>query len=151
MSPALNEGSILERFEHSNASEIRNGIMFDFYPGLPHVSYMYFHPFKQNCLSSPHKWLNMELVGRNTQLIVTWCSSQCWCSINLLPVLLLHANNLFSTFCFQRENVMRLNEKDYEILRLDFNSMTFQNKDCEYQLQECSTVGKSIYILCWYR
>ena len=37
MSPALNGSSTLERFERSNASEIRNGIMFDFYPGLPHI------------------------------------------------------------------------------------------------------------------
>ena len=37
MSPALNGSSTLERFERSNASEIRNGIMFDFYPGLPHM------------------------------------------------------------------------------------------------------------------
>ena len=37
MSPALNGSSTLEHFEHSNVSEIRNGIMFDFYPGLPHV------------------------------------------------------------------------------------------------------------------
>ena len=28
---------MLERFEHSTAIEIRNGIMFDFYPGLPHM------------------------------------------------------------------------------------------------------------------
>ena len=37
MSPALNGSSALQRFEHSNAIEIRNGIMFDFYPGLPHL------------------------------------------------------------------------------------------------------------------
>ena len=37
MSPALNGSSALERFERSNAIELRNGIMFDFYPGLPHV------------------------------------------------------------------------------------------------------------------
>ena len=37
MSPALNGSSTLEHFKRSNASEIRNGIMFDFYPGLPHV------------------------------------------------------------------------------------------------------------------
>ena len=37
MSPALNGSSKLERFERSNASEIRNGIMFDFYRGLPHI------------------------------------------------------------------------------------------------------------------
>ena len=35
MSPALNGSSALQRFERSNAIEIRNGIMFDFYPGLP--------------------------------------------------------------------------------------------------------------------
>ena len=37
MSPALNGSSSLERFERSNAIEIRNGIVFDFYPGLPHI------------------------------------------------------------------------------------------------------------------
>ena len=37
MSPALNGSSALQRFKRSNASEICNGIMFDFYPGLPHV------------------------------------------------------------------------------------------------------------------
>ena len=34
MSPALNGNAALERFECSNAVEIHNGIMFDFYPGL---------------------------------------------------------------------------------------------------------------------
>ena len=38
MSPPLNGSSALQRFERSNAIEIRNGIMFDFYPGLPHMS-----------------------------------------------------------------------------------------------------------------
>ena len=37
MNPALNGSSALERFECSNAIEIRNGIMFDFYPGLPQI------------------------------------------------------------------------------------------------------------------
>ena len=37
MSPALNRHSVLEHFERGNAIEIRNGIMFDFYPGLLHV------------------------------------------------------------------------------------------------------------------
>ena len=40
MSPALNGSSTLERFERSDASEIRNRIMFDFYPGLPHVYHL---------------------------------------------------------------------------------------------------------------
>ena len=37
MNPALNGSSVQQRFERSNAIEIRNGIMFDFYPGLPHI------------------------------------------------------------------------------------------------------------------
>ena len=37
MSFALNGSSALERFEHGNVIEIRNRIMFDFYPGLPHI------------------------------------------------------------------------------------------------------------------
>ena len=32
MSPALNGSTELQRFERSNAVEIRNGIMLDFYP-----------------------------------------------------------------------------------------------------------------------
>ena len=39
MSPTLNGSSVLERFEHSNAIKMHNGIMFDFYPGLPHMDY----------------------------------------------------------------------------------------------------------------
>ena len=37
LSPALNRSSVLEHFERSNASEIHNGIMFDFHPELPHM------------------------------------------------------------------------------------------------------------------
>ena len=37
MSPAFNGNSALERFERSYAIEIRNRILFDFYPGLPHI------------------------------------------------------------------------------------------------------------------
>ena len=38
MSPALNGSSVLERFKRGNAIKIHDGIMFDFYPGLPLVS-----------------------------------------------------------------------------------------------------------------
>ena len=34
MSPALNGSSLLYHFKHSKLFEIRNGIMFDFYPEL---------------------------------------------------------------------------------------------------------------------
>ena len=37
MSPTLNESSAIRHFEHSDAIEIRNGIIFDFYTGLPHM------------------------------------------------------------------------------------------------------------------
>ena len=37
MNPALNGSSALERFE---PIEVRNGKMFDFYPGLPHIQKM---------------------------------------------------------------------------------------------------------------
>ena len=41
MSPALNGSSAIWRFEGSDAIEIRNGITFDFYTGLPHIPSMY--------------------------------------------------------------------------------------------------------------
>ena len=37
MSPALNRSSATQLFEHSDATEIRNGIIFDFYTGLPYM------------------------------------------------------------------------------------------------------------------
>ena len=37
MSPALNGSSVIRRFKHSDAIEIRDGITFDFYMGLPHI------------------------------------------------------------------------------------------------------------------
>ena len=37
MRPALNGSSAIRRFEHSDAIEIRDGITFDFYTGLPHM------------------------------------------------------------------------------------------------------------------
>ena len=40
MSPTLNGSSALQHFECGNAVELRNGRMFDFYPGLPHLLYI---------------------------------------------------------------------------------------------------------------
>ena len=37
MSPALSGSSVLQRVELNDALEIRNGIIFDFYSGLPHI------------------------------------------------------------------------------------------------------------------
>ena len=41
MGPTPNGSSTLQHFEHGNALEIRNGIMFDFYPGLQHVRLLF--------------------------------------------------------------------------------------------------------------
>ena len=37
MSHALNGNFVLQHFKHGNAVELRNGIMFDLYLGLPHM------------------------------------------------------------------------------------------------------------------
>ena len=37
MSPALSGSSAIWRFEGNNAVEIRDGITFEFYTGLPHI------------------------------------------------------------------------------------------------------------------
>ena len=37
MNPTLNRSSALQRVKLSDALEIRNGIIFDFYSGLPHM------------------------------------------------------------------------------------------------------------------
>ena len=41
MSPALKRNSATQRFEGSNAIEIHDGIIFDFYIGLPPVLFQY--------------------------------------------------------------------------------------------------------------
>ena len=38
MSPTLNGSTALQCFERGNAVKTHNGIMFNFYPGLPHIS-----------------------------------------------------------------------------------------------------------------
>ena len=40
MSPALNGSSAIRCFEHSDVIEIRNGITFDLYTGLPHIYHL---------------------------------------------------------------------------------------------------------------
>ena len=37
MSTALNGSSVIQCFEYNNAIEIHDGIIFDFYMGLPHI------------------------------------------------------------------------------------------------------------------
>ena len=38
MSPSLNGSFALQRFECGNMVQLCNGIMYDFYPGLPHIA-----------------------------------------------------------------------------------------------------------------
>ena len=65
MSPALNGSSAIRRFKCSNAIEIRDGITFDFYTGLPHVAnteYMHTQniPFVVSGVASQHNCLCEE-------------------------------------------------------------------------------------------
>ena len=53
MSPALNGSSALERFKRGNAIDVRNGIMFDFYPGLPYTYRLHERLSRGSCIS-PH-------------------------------------------------------------------------------------------------
>ena len=41
MSRTLNGSPVLQHFKHGNAIEIYNKKMFDFYPGLPHIQFVY--------------------------------------------------------------------------------------------------------------
>ena len=41
MSPTINGSMALQRVEHNNAVQIHNGIMFDFYPGLPRIQFVW--------------------------------------------------------------------------------------------------------------
>ena len=52
MSPALNGSSVLQHFERSNAIKICNGIMFDFYPGLPHIVLQQMCLLASSCFTS---------------------------------------------------------------------------------------------------
>ena len=58
MSPALNGSSALQRFERSNAIEIRNGIMFDF---CHHCAYK--SPTVQDTYQLPHQLHNYQEMG----------------------------------------------------------------------------------------
>ena len=82
ISPTLNGSSALQRFERSNASEIRNGIMFDFYPGL-HIysitcimSNVYNYPSLPSSSCSMYNVYNMHKYTHIRQPICI-CNSPC--------------------------------------------------------------------------
>ena len=83
MSPTVNGSSALQRFERSNAIEIRNGIMFNFYPGLPHIilsiyvtarnttcCHTFFH--QPNITKS---WTNIDLYPKCRNILYSVCLS----------------------------------------------------------------------------
>ena len=56
MSSALNRSTALQRFERRNAVKICNGIMFDFYLGLPHII------FHTHYLTSCHRSCRVHIL-----------------------------------------------------------------------------------------
>ena len=82
MSLALHTSSSLERFERGNAIEIRNRIMFDFYPGLPHIYsellhewawYKYFHKSKASENTAHEKENNNNNNNNNNNTSIIEC------------------------------------------------------------------------------
>ena len=62
-SPALNGSSAVRRFEDNDAIEIRDGITFDFYTGLPHIlpseGIYYLWMSSQGITATILKWINL--------------------------------------------------------------------------------------------
>ena len=64
MSSALNGSSAIRRFKGSNAIEIRDGITFNFYTGLPHVYWVQNAcNWMQNVMSSVYVAVPCEIEG----------------------------------------------------------------------------------------
>ena len=66
MSPGLNGSSVIRRFKHGNAIEIRNGITFDFYTGLPHMymhTHVHTHKVSQECCTKMALMINVALIS----------------------------------------------------------------------------------------
>ena len=55
MSPTLNGSSAIQHFKDSDVIEIRDGITFDFYMGLPHMMYCQFISCKMPSENDLHK------------------------------------------------------------------------------------------------
>ena len=95
MSPALNGSSALQRFERSNVIEIHNGIMFDFYPGLPHMPSllsMASLPVQQWSSLCPVSILSLQLYLAGWQVHVLY-----WPNTKHMSFLV---NKSYSLFCY---------------------------------------------------
>ena len=69
----LTEVLCYSTFEHSNAIKIRNGIMFNFYPGLPHICSINWHwQYPSFTLYVATQWYILLLLsGRESSTIMT--------------------------------------------------------------------------------
>ena len=76
MSPTLNESFVLQHFERSNAIEMSNRIMFNFYPGLPHVS-------RTNWRSDTHLTVTARLLVFTALLLISCQEELHGCHCNL--------------------------------------------------------------------
>ena len=74
MSPTHNGSTVLQRFECGNAIEIRNGIMFGVYPGLPCVPTTLHHACYYRLKNMGYDWTLMDLVHQEIELIFVLCS-----------------------------------------------------------------------------
>ena len=74
MSPTLNGSSVLQRFEHGNIVEICNGIMFDFYLGLPHMHMECGPPTNGYVV----KWLPAHMQQWSDSLFAWSCITTSW-------------------------------------------------------------------------
>ena len=69
MSPTLSRSSALQRVKLGDALEIRDGIIFNFYPGLPHVLCVCFYVGVCECVH--------VLVGECVHVCVSECVHVC--------------------------------------------------------------------------
>ena len=62
MSAALSGSSVIRHFERSDAIEIRDGITFDFYAGLPHI---HSQSNVQHCITVCIRYTSLPMIRRN--------------------------------------------------------------------------------------
>ena len=75
MSPTLNGSFVLQRFKRSNTVELCNGMMFNFYPGLPHVHTLHtVCTYSVQCMYIQLASYPGHVGGRKSGLVSTVCA-----------------------------------------------------------------------------
>ena len=75
MNPALNGRTTLQHFERDNTVEICNGMMFNFYPGLPHMNLVkYLYVPMPSLPPTEERFGNDARGGRSWLNIVAYCT-----------------------------------------------------------------------------